>query len=421
MKALQPGQNTAIETTTLSVRVSHKTANGFSGSDIDISAFLLTADDKVRNDGDFIFFNQTKSADGAVALQSDMKGFDVNLSKLDPTIEKIAITLVIDGGDTLGNLENLSIEIPGVANSEIAVNGRTEKAVIVGQIYRRNGQWKFKPVGQGFNGGLLPLSISFGVDAVEDDDAPAGPAASQPKSTGIDLEKRLSEKAPQLINLAKPLKIALEKHDLTQEKAKVAFILDASGSMTAQFKRGHVQSVLDRIATLAVQFDDDGSMDLWGFGKYHKKYDDVTLDNLSGYIDRICKDGRGFMESCILPGLGGINNEPPVMRELLDTFKDSKEPVFVVFITDGGINQSTKIKNLIKESADYPIFWKFVGLGGHNYGILENLDDFTDRTVDNSDFFPIDDFKRVSDEKLYDRLLTEYNGWLKAARSKGIL
>ncbi|MBD3707674.1 VWA domain-containing protein [Enterobacter hormaechei] len=64
-----------------------------------------------------------------------------------------------------------------------------------------------------------------------------------------------------------------------------------------------------------------------------------------------------------LPGLGGTNNEPPVMEEIVDYFKDSKIPVYVVFITDGGISKTRAIKDAIRRSANYPIFWKFVGLG----------------------------------------------------------
>lgn len=55
-----------------------------------------------------------------------------------------------------------------------------------------------------------------------------------------------------------------------------------------------------------------------------------------------------------------------------------------------------------------------------NDGILENLDDFTDRRVDNTNFFPIDDFAKMSDEKLYDLLLEEFNDWHQAARKEGI-
>ncbi|EET9268681.1 VWA domain-containing protein, partial [Escherichia coli] len=192
------------------------------------------------------------------------------------------------------------------------------------------------------------------------------------------------------------------------------------GSMSGQFSKGNVQSVLDRIAVLAAQFDDDGEMDVWGFGEKHKKYPNVTLDNLDTYIQSIRGAGkRSSWEN--LPGLGGTNNEPPVMEEIVDYFKDSKIPVYVVFITDGGISKTRAIKDAIRRSANYPIFWKFVGLGGSSYGILKNLDDFTDRRVDNTHFFAMDDFGSISDEKLYDNLLEEFRPWIDETKRLGIL
>ncbi|EBT4039135.1 TPA: VWA domain-containing protein, partial [Salmonella enterica] len=122
-----------------------------------------------------------------------------------------------------------------------------------------------------------------------------------------------------------------------------------------------------------------------------------------------------------LPGLGGTNNEPPVMEEIVDYFKDAKIPVYVVFITDGGISKTRAIKDAIRRSASYPIFWKFVGLGGSSYGILKNLDDFTDRRVDNTHFFAMDDFGSISDEKLYDNLLEEFRPWIDETKRLGIL
>ncbi|WP_256663322.1 VWA domain-containing protein, partial [Klebsiella grimontii] len=175
-----------------------------------------------------------------------------------------------------------------------------------------------------------------------------------------------------------------------------------------------------RIAVLSVQFDDDGTMDVWGFAERHKKYPDVTLDNLDGYIAGIQSTGnRSTWE--ILPGLGGTNNEPPVMNEVIDFFKDSTLPVYVVCITDGGISKTREIKEAIRRSANYPIFWKFVGLGGSNYGILEKLDTFSDRRIDNSNFFAIDNFATVKDEVLYEQLLEEFKDWLEQAKIAGIL
>ena len=376
---------------------------------------MLNAEGKVTGDADFIFYNNLSAAGGSVKLNPGHQHAVVHfaLDQIPDTIQKIAITMVIDGSDTISGLAQLKLSAESQATFFVDLNGRTEKAVIMGEVYRYQGNWKLRALGQGFNGGLEPLAVSYGVDV-----EPAAEVVAQPAR--ISLEKKLEGKAPALISLAKKASISLAKHKLDTVEARVAFVLDASGSMTGQFKKGHVQAVLDRIAVLSVQFDDDGTMDVWGFAERHKKYPDVTLDNLDGYIAAIQNTGKRSAWE-ILPGLGGTNNEPPVMNEVIDYFKDSTLPVFVVCITDGGISKTREIKEAIRRSANYPVFWKFVGLGGSNYGILERLDTFSDRRVDNSNFFAIDNFAHIKDEELYEKLLEEFKDWLGLAKKEGII
>lgn len=414
---LQSGQNIALNQPLLRITLSYPGTAAFR-SEIDASAFMLSAQNKVRGDADFIFFNQPSAPNGSLSLTSSAGSsqFSLDLRKVDADIVKIALTLVIDGPDSVSGLQRIQMNAEGVATFDIPLAGRSEKALILAEVYRHNGNWKLRASGQGFNGGLEPLAVHFGVDVTSPSPAPA-PA---PTSTTVSLEKRIQEKAPRLISLAKTVTVSLAKHNLQSVKAKVAFVLDASGSMTGEFKKGNVQAVLDRIAVLAVQFDDDGDMDMWGFAEKHRKYKDVTLDNLDGYVADIQNSARrGRWEN--LPGLGGINNEPPVLEEIIDTFKHSDLPVYVVFITDGGISKTRAIKEAIRRSANYPIFWKFLGLGGSGYGILEQLDTFTDRRIDNTHFFAIDDFATMSDERLYDLLLEEFKDWTVAARKERIM
>ncbi|MFP1745102.1 vWA domain-containing protein [Lonsdalea quercina] len=412
---LQSGQNIALNQSALRISVLHPKTATFR-SDIDLSAFMLTAQNKVRGDNDFIFFNQPSTSNGSVNLSSSGECgiFTLDLNCIDSDISKIAIALAIDGADSVSGLQRIQLNVEGSATFSVSpLAGRTEKALILGEVYRYNGGWKFRAQGQGFNGGLEPLALNYGVDVLSPTAAPI------PANPTVSLEKRVQEKSPRLVSLAKNASVSLQKFNLQSVKAKVAFVLDASGSMNSEFKKGHVQAVLDRIAVLAVQFDDDGAMDVWGFAAKHQKYEDVTLDNLDGYIERIQKTGkRGSRE--LLPGLGGINNEPPCMTEIVDFFEDSQLPVYVVFITDGGISKTRAIKDAIRRSANHAIFWKFVGLGGSHYGILEQLDDFTDRRIDNTHFFPIDDFAKMSDEKLYDLLLEEFNDWNQTARKEAL-
>ncbi|MCQ4094995.1 VWA domain-containing protein [Erwinia persicina] len=406
---LQSGQNLIINTPQLTLQLHYSAGASFRG-ELDTSAFLLNTAGTVSGDDDFIFFNQPATPNRSVVLQQTAQGctLSLDLPKIAAAVSKIAITMVIDGAETISALSNLTLTVGDMASFNPELPGRSEKALIMAEVYRHNGGWKLRALGQGFNGGLEPLAQHYGVDI-------AAPAPVTPPTT-VSLEKKLQEKAPRLVSLAKMANVSLVKHQLMAVKAKVAFVLDASGSMKGQFSKGNVQAVLDRIAVLAVQFDDDGSMDVWGFGQQHAKYPDVTLDNLDGYITRIQGQGKTSARE-ILPGLGGTNNEPPVMEEVVDTFRHSELPVYVVFITDGGISKTRAIKEAIRRSANYPIFWKFVGLGGNNYGILQDLDNFTDRRIDNTHFFAIDSFASLSEDRLYDLLLEEFKTWLDEAKA----
>ncbi|MGM3175814.1 vWA domain-containing protein [Dickeya lacustris] len=413
---LQSGQNIELNQRVLRIAVVYpKTATCL--SEIDISAFMLSANNKVRGDSDFIFFNQPSTPNDSINLSSSAEGsfFTLDLNLIDSDIAKIAITLVIDGADSVSGLQRIQLSVEGVATFEVpSLAERTEKALILGEVYRHHDGWKFRALGLGFNGGLEPLAKNYGVEV-------SSPAAmSVAVEPMVNLEKHILAKAPRLISLAKNARVSLVKHSLDAVKAKVAFVLDASGSMKREFKQGHVQAVLDRIAILAVQFDDDGAMDVWGFADKHRKYDDVTLANLDGYIERL--QGTGLrVQRELLPELGGINNEPPCMMAIIDYFQNSELPVYVVFITDGGISKTKAIKDAIRRSANHAIFWKFIGLGGNNYGILEQLDTFTDRRIDNTHFFPIDDFAKIDDATLYDMLLKEFSDWKQDAMKKGII
>ncbi|ELN5535040.1 VWA domain-containing protein [Klebsiella pneumoniae] len=411
---LQSGQNILLSSSSVTLNLRYPVRPGFNGEP-DTCVFMLNAQGKVSGDNDFIFFNNLSSPEGALKLTAgtQQSSVHIDLNRVSSAVQKIAITLVIDGSDTITGLQNLNLQASGIASFDPETTGRSEKAIIVAEVYRHNGSWKLRALGLGFNGGLEPLAMSYGVDVAQTAPQPAQPAR-------ISLEKKLETKSPRLVSLAKKASVSLTKNKLETLEAAVAFVLDASGSMSGQFSKGNVQSVLDRIAVLAAQFDDDGEMDVWGFGEKHKKYPNVTLDNLDDYIQTIRGSGkRSAWEN--LPGLGGTNNEPPVMEEIVDYFKDSKIPVYIVFITDGGISKTGAIKNAIRRSANFPIFWKFVGLGGSSYGILKNLDDFTDRRVDNTHFFAMDDFGSISDEKLYDNLLEEFRPWIDETKRLNIL
>jgi len=111
------------------------------------------------------------------------------------------------------------------------------------------------------------------------------------------------------------------------------------------------------------------------------------------------------------------------MRLVMDYYRQAgdRTPVYILFVSDGGVHENRAITRLMMEASNQPFFWQFVGLGGSNYGILEKLDDMAGRVVDYCNFFALDDLHDVSEEVLYDRLMEEFPGWLREAKSKNII
>jgi len=151
--------------------------------DLDASCFMLNASGKVRNDYDFIFYNNLKSACGSVehtgdnltgAGDGDDETILVDLNKVPADVEKLAFTVTIHEASArhqnFGMVSNAYIRIVNrkdnkeVARFDLTEDASTNTAMIFGEVYRHSGQWKFRAVGQGFDGGLGPLAKNFGVN-----------------------------------------------------------------------------------------------------------------------------------------------------------------------------------------------------------------------------------------------------------------
>ena len=393
----------------------------------DFSVFGVDASEKLSDDRYFVFYNQKTTPQNEISLRGE-GDFSLDLSRLPSSIQKLVFVITIDGTGTLSQLQNgeFSLLANGRAVARFEFRGSDfggERAIIAAEIYRKD-VWRIAAVGQGFAGGLDALLKHFGGQQTEEAAPVAVPVSSVAPAAKVSLDKdaalrvKLEKSAPQLVNLSKTLAVSLQKQGLSDTTARVALVLDASGSMTAQYQKGAVQGVVDRIATLAMRLDDDGALDTWGFASRHEKLPDVTLENVNGYVKKITHKAS-FMS--IIGKLGVSNNEPPVMRDILNFYRQTKLPALVVFISDGGVGSSEEIKKVLIEASKFPIFWQFVGLGGSNYGVLEDLDTMRGRAIDNASFFHVDDLHTISDEELYNRLLREFPLWLRAAKSAGIL
>jgi stress response protein SCP2/predicted type IV restriction endonuclease len=145
---------------------------------VETSAFMLNENGKVRDERDFIFYNQTKDINSCIVLDNSykinncFKCFRIQLSKIPTDIVKIVFVATIDKIEnkelTFCMVENLHLNIIDDANQELIryniEDANHEVALIVGEIYLYKGVWKFKAVGQGYNGGLDIIISNFGVN-----------------------------------------------------------------------------------------------------------------------------------------------------------------------------------------------------------------------------------------------------------------
>lgn len=382
-------------------------------SDYDSCCFGVDSSDKLSDENYMVFYNQTSSPNREIVMSGSGSNttYSINLSKLPNHIYKLVFTVSIDDSGVMKQIQNLTVTLSqGGSILKLNLNGtdfQDEKAVIAVEIYKKD-VWRIAAVASGFNGGLSALLKHFGGE--ED----VSSAVNTPVETGkVSLEKRLEKEAPQLVSLAKPLKVSLEKHKLTNTVARVALVLDISGSMKSRYQDGTVQEIINKTVPLAVQFDDDGELDLWYYGSTPRRMPSVNTRN---YQTAVPDNWYSLMSS-----LGFGNHEPSVMGLVIDEYKKSKLPAYVIFITDGGVGSESSIRRLIIESSKMPVFWQFIGVGGSNYGVLERLDTMNGRYIDNANFFALDDFKRIDAADLYSRMLAEFPDWLKEAKRLRII
>ncbi len=162
--------------------------DGAADFDLDASAFMLGKNGKVRKDEDFIFYGNLKSADGSVRhtgdnLTGEGDGDDevliIDFTKVPADVEKIAITVTIyeasERRQNFGQVSNAYVRVARMAGPEDMVGTEVlkfdlmeefsiETALVVCEIYRYNGDWKFNAVGAGYQGGLEALCRSYGVN-----------------------------------------------------------------------------------------------------------------------------------------------------------------------------------------------------------------------------------------------------------------
>ena len=161
--------------------------NAFDGADFDLdaSAFMVGANGRCPTDKEFIFYGNQRHPSGSVESMGDNRtgggdGDDeqimVDLSKVPANVDKIAFTCTIyeadERGQNFGLVSNAYIRIVDEASGEelirydLGEDFSIETAIVVGELYRNNGEWKFNAIGSGFQGGLAALCGHYGIDVM---------------------------------------------------------------------------------------------------------------------------------------------------------------------------------------------------------------------------------------------------------------
>jgi stress response protein SCP2 len=216
---------------------------------LDVSGLLLTADGKVRSDDDFIFYNQptgpgvTYRSGGGAAPDA----ITVDTGAIPPGIEKIVVTASPDAaGQTFQGIEPTATIRNADDNSVLGTftppQLGTETALVVVEVYLRNGAWKARAVGQGYANGLAGIATDFGVSVEEPTPAPAAqPVAAPATPPAPPMQTPVTPPAPPAPPAAPPIgagKINLDKGRVSLQKNQTVSLVKGGRPLLSQVKMG---------------------------------------------------------------------------------------------------------------------------------------------------------------------------------------
>ena len=456
MLDLQRGQKISIQTVcrtwTLEVELRHQGPLA-----VDVSCFGLDSAGRLSDERYFLFYNQRRSPEGAMALSEGASGgtarFQVDLAALPDHIQRLSFTAAIDGGRTLRELEQGSIGlwVRGEEMARYAYAGNEfsgERAIVAGELYRKNGDWKFSAVGRGFNGGLRALVESFGgvvsdpvppppppvrtAVSARTTRQPAAPAGGPPPSVGDilrslpphvctrmeGLARRCQGDLDFLAPLYKASFAALAQVPRAAERdLQTVLCADASGSMFDLYRGGRVQQMFDKFFALSSTLSDSGALDCWAFAAKSRQLEPVTLDNIRDYTFSQAGGYERWMSMLNYQ----YNNEPEAMRDIMMIYGGLRRPILALFLTDGRLQSDCEIEEILIKTSRFPVFWQFIGLYGEEYGVLNHLDEIDGRHTQNAAFLKMEDLDDFMDSGFYRTIFANTAAWLEELDRKQML
>ncbi|MFF8375350.1 TerD family protein [Streptomyces sp. NPDC015661] len=166
-------------------------SGGAEAPKVDAAALLVDADGRVRDRADLVFYNQPEHAGSGVRLLGEAQGEDgvvadwleIDPGRVEESVERVVVAASCDGG-TFGEVEGLYVRaVSATTGAQLALyaveDATTETAILLGEFYRRNGGWKFRVVGQGYDSGLPALATDFGFSASEEEEGEDEPVVEE--------------------------------------------------------------------------------------------------------------------------------------------------------------------------------------------------------------------------------------------------
>ncbi|MFB6658888.1 TerD family protein [[Kitasatospora] papulosa] len=335
MTAMTPGSNIPLSAARVAVDVAAPVR-------LDVSGLLLTADGKVRSDDDFIFYNQP-SGPGVTYRPGGGSAPDaivVDTTAVPPGIEKIVVTASPDAaGRTFQGVEPTATVRNADDGSALATftppQLGSETALVVIEIYLRNGAWKARAVGQGYANGLAGIATDFGVSVEEPaaaapaPAAPVAPPVAPPAPVAAPVDPRIAPPAPAAPPAppAPPAgsgKINLDKGRISLQKNQTVSLVKGGRPLLSQVKMGlgwepaFRGKDIDLDASVIAFGPDRGHLDSCYFGK---------LSILNGAIkhsgDNLTGEGAGDDE-VIVVDLGRIPAEATGLVFTVNSFTGQK-------------------------------------------------------------------------------------------------
>jgi stress response protein SCP2 len=251
--ALIKGQNAALPSDVVRLRVVVTWDQQEEDADVDASALLLAADGRVRSDDDLVFYNQPASPDGTVQYLGQastdagvQESLAIDLEGLPEDVVRIAVTASVGTG-TLGRLSGLRMQVLDGAGGPLFAYAigdlGAETALVLGEVYRRDGVWKVRAVGQGWDDGLAGLAESFGVTVDAEEEVPAEGAVDAVSDEAAGPEAEVEEAsaeaaAEELVDEAADELVEVQEIEAPGAERPLAVVIDLPAPRTTPVESG---------------------------------------------------------------------------------------------------------------------------------------------------------------------------------------